>query len=77
MMRELMGEWPQVVKFVGLSLAAMMVATAAASIVFGRPLMAVASAVVAGWSLSLCMDVWRAEVVRDLKGRERGWDERG
>ncbi|MFA9478187.1 hypothetical protein ACERK3_07745 [Phycisphaerales bacterium AB-hyl4] len=66
MMRQLLGEWPQIVKFVCLSLTMLMAASSAASLVFGYAMMAIASAVVAGWSLSVCLDVWRAEIIRDL-----------
>lgn len=67
MMRELLDEWPQVVKFVCLSVAVLMAASSAASLTFGYAWMAAASAVVSAWSLSVCLDVWRAEIVRDLR----------
>ena len=70
-MRKWLGEWPQVVKFLTLGLAVLMVASAAANLIYGKPLLAVASAVVAGWALSVCMDVWRAEILRDVKGEKR------
>ena len=71
MMRSLFGEWPQMVKFVCLSLTVLMGASSAAAMVFDQVIIAIASAIVAGWSLSVSLDVWRAEIVHDLRRNDR------
>ncbi|MEX0887611.1 MAG: hypothetical protein WD009_14360 [Phycisphaeraceae bacterium] len=70
-MNDFLGRGSPLAKFLSLTLTVLLTAVATALIMMGRPLLALAAAVIAGYAISIYLDVFRDEFVAQLREDRR------
>ena len=68
-MSDMLGRGGPLAKFVSLTLTILLTATATALIMMRSPALAIAAAIVGGYSLGIYLDVYRDEIVAALRRR--------